>query len=160
MVGIAFGGSPFVTITRSHYRIAAERSRNADRAGSLSPETRRILAAGDKTLMGGKSFANLWRRMACEDRTGQLELAENQRGGGVGFVPNEARTAWARPSGGLPLRPGPAGAATGRSYAFHPGIANVLFGDGSVRPLQANLDLFTLEHLITRAGDEVVSVDF
>ena len=45
-------------------------------------------------------------------------------------------------------------------YAFHPGIANVLFGDGSVRPLRANVDLFTLEHLITRAGGEVVSVDF
>jgi prepilin-type N-terminal cleavage/methylation domain-containing protein/prepilin-type processing-associated H-X9-DG protein len=45
-------------------------------------------------------------------------------------------------------------------YSFHPGIANVLFGDGSVRGLRANVDLFTLEHLITRAGGEVVSVDF
>ncbi len=45
-------------------------------------------------------------------------------------------------------------------YAFHPGIANVVFGDGSVRSLRSNVDLFTLQHLITRAGGEVISGDF
>ncbi len=45
-------------------------------------------------------------------------------------------------------------------YGFHPGIANVVFGDGSVRSLRSNVDLFTLQHLITRAGGEVISGDF
>jgi prepilin-type N-terminal cleavage/methylation domain-containing protein/prepilin-type processing-associated H-X9-DG protein len=42
-------------------------------------------------------------------------------------------------------------------YSFHPGGANVLFADGSVRFLRAGLDTRILARLITRAGGEGVS---
>jgi prepilin-type processing-associated H-X9-DG protein/prepilin-type N-terminal cleavage/methylation domain-containing protein len=42
-------------------------------------------------------------------------------------------------------------------YSFHPGGANVLFADGSVRFLRQTIDIRTLARLVTRAGGEVVS---
>jgi prepilin-type N-terminal cleavage/methylation domain-containing protein/prepilin-type processing-associated H-X9-DG protein len=44
-------------------------------------------------------------------------------------------------------------------YSFHPGGANVLFADGSVRFLKAGIDIRILAGLVTRAGGEVVSGD-
>jgi prepilin-type N-terminal cleavage/methylation domain-containing protein/prepilin-type processing-associated H-X9-DG protein len=44
-------------------------------------------------------------------------------------------------------------------YSFHPGGANAVFVDGSVRFLNASLDIRVLARLITRAGGEVVSAD-
>jgi prepilin-type N-terminal cleavage/methylation domain-containing protein/prepilin-type processing-associated H-X9-DG protein len=44
-------------------------------------------------------------------------------------------------------------------YSFHPGGANVLFADGSVRFLHAGMEIRILAALITRAGGEVVSAD-
>jgi prepilin-type N-terminal cleavage/methylation domain-containing protein/prepilin-type processing-associated H-X9-DG protein len=41
-------------------------------------------------------------------------------------------------------------------YAFHPGGANVLFGDGSVHFLNANTSLRIAAFLLTRAGGEVL----
>jgi prepilin-type processing-associated H-X9-DG protein len=41
-------------------------------------------------------------------------------------------------------------------YSFHPGAANVVFSDGSVRSLNANIDIRVLARLVTRAGGEVV----
>lgn len=46
-----------------------------------------------------------------------------------------------------------------RIYAFHPGVAMVAFGDGSVRGLNESLDIYTLIALTTRAGGEVVSTE-
>jgi prepilin-type processing-associated H-X9-DG protein/prepilin-type N-terminal cleavage/methylation domain-containing protein len=43
-------------------------------------------------------------------------------------------------------------------YSFHPGGANTLFADGSVRFLKAGIDIRLLARLITRAGGEVVEV--
>jgi prepilin-type N-terminal cleavage/methylation domain-containing protein/prepilin-type processing-associated H-X9-DG protein len=43
------------------------------------------------------------------------------------------------------------------AYSFHPGGANALFADGSVRFLRSGLDVRVLARLITRAGGEVVS---
>ncbi len=40
-------------------------------------------------------------------------------------------------------------------YSFHPGGANAVFADGSVRFLPAGMDIRTLAALITRAGGEV-----
>jgi prepilin-type processing-associated H-X9-DG protein len=45
-------------------------------------------------------------------------------------------------------------------YAFHPGTANALFADTSVRPLSANMSLITLQALITRDAGEVATPDF
>jgi prepilin-type N-terminal cleavage/methylation domain-containing protein/prepilin-type processing-associated H-X9-DG protein len=42
-------------------------------------------------------------------------------------------------------------------YSFHPGGANVLFADGSVRLLDASIDIRVLAGLVTRDGGEVVS---
>ncbi len=42
-------------------------------------------------------------------------------------------------------------------YSFHPGGANAVFVDGSVRFLRASIDLRQLARLITRAGGEVVA---
>ena len=44
-------------------------------------------------------------------------------------------------------------------YSFHTGGANVVFADGSVHFLKANIDLCTLAKLITRAGGEVIGGD-
>jgi prepilin-type N-terminal cleavage/methylation domain-containing protein/prepilin-type processing-associated H-X9-DG protein len=44
-------------------------------------------------------------------------------------------------------------------YAEHPGGANVLMGDGSVRFASANINQVTWPALATRAGGEVISAD-
>ena len=44
-------------------------------------------------------------------------------------------------------------------YAFHPGGANVLFGDGSVKFLKATLNIVVQRSLITLNGSEVISAD-
>jgi prepilin-type N-terminal cleavage/methylation domain-containing protein/prepilin-type processing-associated H-X9-DG protein len=45
-------------------------------------------------------------------------------------------------------------------YAFHSGGCNALFGDGSVRFLQAGLTLNQLGALLSRAGGEVMNFDY
>ena len=42
-------------------------------------------------------------------------------------------------------------------YSFHPGGANVVFADGSVRFLRADIGIRVFAALVTRAGGEVVS---
>jgi prepilin-type N-terminal cleavage/methylation domain-containing protein/prepilin-type processing-associated H-X9-DG protein len=42
-------------------------------------------------------------------------------------------------------------------YSFHPESANVLFADGSVRLLDASIDIRVLAGLVTRDGGEVIS---
>jgi prepilin-type N-terminal cleavage/methylation domain-containing protein/prepilin-type processing-associated H-X9-DG protein len=44
-------------------------------------------------------------------------------------------------------------------YSFHPGVANVLMGDGSVRMLRAGLDINQLIPLVTRGSGEVIAPD-
>jgi prepilin-type N-terminal cleavage/methylation domain-containing protein/prepilin-type processing-associated H-X9-DG protein len=46
---------------------------------------------------------------------------------------------------------------TGHIYAFHTGGANALFGDGSVRFLNANTSISVLAALVTRSSGEPVS---
>jgi len=43
-------------------------------------------------------------------------------------------------------------------YSFHPGGANAVFADGSVHFLGASMDIRVLGGLVTRAGEEVVTV--
>ena len=44
-------------------------------------------------------------------------------------------------------------------FSFHPGGANVLFGDGSVRFLKETTNVLILRNLVTLAGGEVLSAD-
>jgi hypothetical protein len=44
-------------------------------------------------------------------------------------------------------------------YSFHPTVANVSMGDGSVHSLHEDLDIFVFYYLCTIKGDEVVSAD-
>lgn len=44
-------------------------------------------------------------------------------------------------------------------FSYHPGGANVLFGDGSVKFLKESTAVITLRQLVTMAGGEVVSAD-
>jgi prepilin-type processing-associated H-X9-DG protein len=44
-------------------------------------------------------------------------------------------------------------------YSFHPGGANGLFADGSVRFLKDTLSVRTVAALVTRAGAEILSAD-
>jgi prepilin-type N-terminal cleavage/methylation domain-containing protein/prepilin-type processing-associated H-X9-DG protein len=48
---------------------------------------------------------------------------------------------------------------TGEAYAFHPGGANFLFGDGSVKFIKDTVSMRIFASLITRAGGEVLSSD-
>ena len=45
-------------------------------------------------------------------------------------------------------------------YSFHPGGANVVFADGSVRFLRADIHIRVFARLVTRAGGEVPAGDF
>jgi prepilin-type N-terminal cleavage/methylation domain-containing protein/prepilin-type processing-associated H-X9-DG protein len=46
---------------------------------------------------------------------------------------------------------------TSETYAFHPGGANILFGDASVHFLQEGIDIRVYARMATRKGHEVVS---
>ncbi|MDB5353013.1 MAG: prepilin-type N-terminal cleavage/methylation protein [Planctomycetota bacterium] len=47
--------------------------------------------------------------------------------------------------------------ANQEAFSYHPGGANALFGDGSVKFLKESLDLLVLRKLISAAGNEIVS---
>jgi prepilin-type processing-associated H-X9-DG protein len=49
---------------------------------------------------------------------------------------------------------------TDEMYAMHPGGANVLMGDGSVRFVKQSINLLTWQALSSRAGGEVIGADF
>ena len=44
-------------------------------------------------------------------------------------------------------------------FSYHPGGANALFGDGSVRFLKDTTNLKVLRGLVTLSGGEVISAD-
>ncbi|WP_422923533.1 DUF1559 domain-containing protein [Singulisphaera sp. PoT] len=54
---------------------------------------------------------------------------------------------------------GASGGADDEIYSFHPGGANALFGDGSVKFLRESLNIVVQRSLITATGGEVVSSD-
>jgi prepilin-type N-terminal cleavage/methylation domain-containing protein/prepilin-type processing-associated H-X9-DG protein len=73
----------------------------------------------------------------------------------AGFDPSKIGT-------GQDLQPGPCAVNCSNDqeiYGFHPGGANVLFADGSVRPLRANTDINIVVALITRNQGEVIPAD-
>ena len=48
---------------------------------------------------------------------------------------------------------------TGEAFAFHPGGANFLFGDGSVKFIKETVNIGVFASVITRGGGEIVSAD-
>jgi prepilin-type processing-associated H-X9-DG protein len=48
--------------------------------------------------------------------------------------------------------------STSETFAFHPGGANIVFGDGSVHFVAEEVDLNTFSQLVTRKGGEVASL--
>lgn len=46
---------------------------------------------------------------------------------------------------------------TSETYAFHPGGANILFGDGSVHLLNEDIEIRVYARMVTRKGNEVIS---
>jgi prepilin-type N-terminal cleavage/methylation domain-containing protein/prepilin-type processing-associated H-X9-DG protein len=48
---------------------------------------------------------------------------------------------------------------TGEAYGFHPGGANFVFGDGSVKFVKETVSIRIFASLVTRAGGEIVSSD-
>jgi prepilin-type N-terminal cleavage/methylation domain-containing protein/prepilin-type processing-associated H-X9-DG protein len=48
---------------------------------------------------------------------------------------------------------------TSEAFAFHPGGANFLFGDGSVKFIKESIGIRTFASLVTRANGEIVSAD-
>ncbi len=46
---------------------------------------------------------------------------------------------------------------TGAPYAFHPGVNNHVFGDGSVRPISEDIDIREYARLVTRDGGEIIN---
>jgi len=48
---------------------------------------------------------------------------------------------------------------TGEVYAFHPGGANVVLGDGSVSFISQDIGIREFARLVTRAGGEIASID-
>jgi prepilin-type processing-associated H-X9-DG protein len=87
-------------------------------------------------------------------------------------VPPRARGAWAASVASVSIQPighsrdgktqpGPCAVNCRNDrgiYAFHPGVANGCFGDGSVRPLSVRLDVFVLYALSTSRGGETLAV--
>jgi prepilin-type N-terminal cleavage/methylation domain-containing protein len=49
---------------------------------------------------------------------------------------------------------------TGQPYSFHPGVINVLLGDGSTRVVSESISVTTFAALVTRNGGEVIGSDF
>jgi type II secretory pathway pseudopilin PulG len=48
---------------------------------------------------------------------------------------------------------------TSQPYAFHPGLANHAFGDGSVRPIGDEIDIRVYARLVTRQGGELTGAE-
>ena len=48
---------------------------------------------------------------------------------------------------------------TDEMYSLHPGGANVLMGDGSVRFVKQSINLLTWQAVCSRSNGEVVSAD-
>jgi prepilin-type processing-associated H-X9-DG protein len=106
--------------------------------------------------------------MVAED-AGHTEIW--QMGKKLGPAPVDGQGAWINPrthlliAGFNPVtgsKPGPCAvncSNDGEVYSFHQGGANVLFADGSVRLLKANLDLNIMIALFTRGQGEIIPAD-
>ncbi|QEH38418.1 Type II secretion system protein G precursor [Aquisphaera giovannonii] len=96
----------------------------------------------------GPTFYRRFWRWACPDGAYNVSGQVNNRG-----LPACATTAYVFPN---PTSANNAG-ANDEIFAFHPGGANALMGDGSVRFLKDSTNVVVLRQIITLRGGEVVS---
>ena len=91
-------------------------------------------------------------------------------GKATAIVPPNDKSTWSAWNGNFirgysrdgTVMPGPCGVNCSNNnavYGFHPGGANGLLGDGSVRFLHQNTDVYVIYALATRAGGEILAAD-
>ena len=92
-----------------------------------------------------------WRWAEPDSASGVSKLINNNRNAGyaLGVQPRVGQCPWNAHDCG----------PNNEVFAFHPGGANVLVGDGSVRFLKETLNGQVLRALITKDGGEVISAD-
>jgi hypothetical protein len=107
-------------------------------------------------LLGAKDDGSSWTSSSGWS-AGDVVYAVN-RTNGHGVDLSQAYTGYGGPEDArYPSGMGPEG--SGEIFAFHPGGANVVLGDGATRFVSENILLTTLSPLITRAGGENVEPD-
>ncbi len=74
------------------------------------------------------------------------------------YRPMNEQSPWNAPPGPLGTGGNNAG-ANDEIFSYHPGGANILFGDGSVKFMKETTNIVILRGLVTLAGGEVVSAD-
>ncbi len=92
-----------------------------------------------------------WRWAEPDSASGVSKLVNNNRNAGyaIGVQPRVGQCPWNAHDCG----------PNNEIFAFHPGGANVLVGDGSVRFLKETLNGQVLRSLITKDGGEIISGD-
>jgi prepilin-type N-terminal cleavage/methylation domain-containing protein len=115
-------------------------------------------------ILGAKDDGSTW-TSSSGWQTGDVVYAVNRTNGHpvdlsqayVGFGNNPGQAGSSVEDDRYVTGMGPEG--SGEIYAFHPGGANVVLGDGAVRFVSENILLTTLAPLVTRAGGENVDPD-
>ena len=74
------------------------------------------------------------------------------------FRPMNEQSAWQIPPGPMSTGGNNAG-ANDEIFSYHPGGANCLFGDGSVKFMKDSTNVVVLRNVVTLSGGEVVSAD-
>lgn len=107
-------------------------------------------------IRGAKDDGSTWTSSAGWTATDTVFGVNRTNGGAVDL--SQTYTSFSGPEDPIyPSGMGPEG--SGEIYAFHPGGANVVLGDGAVRFLNENILLKDLAPLVTRAGGENVEFD-
>jgi prepilin-type N-terminal cleavage/methylation domain-containing protein/prepilin-type processing-associated H-X9-DG protein len=130
--------------------IAEDAGRDARYSSGATEDFFSVARQGVIRPVFGPSFYRRFWRWAEADAAFNVSASVNNRG-----KPPCAGTAYLLPN---PTAANNAG-ANDEIFAYHPGGANVLFGDGSVRFLRDGTNIVVLRNLVTLRGGEVVSSD-
>ena len=109
----------------------------------------------------GKSTYNMYSPTDLNLQLRYWRWAEADAGFGVSGAPNNKFRPMNEPSAWStsPTTAGNNAGANDEIFSYHPGGANCLFGDGSVRFLKSTINLLTLRGAVTLSGGEVISAD-
>ena len=139
-----------------------------DRRGVINPEgvnIKKITDGTSKTLM----YAEDAGRPQFWTAKGLGPLNNRPGGGNLPVVAGRVRGAsWADQNNGIPLHgftrnglraPGPCPincTNNNEAFSFHPGVCNIVFADGHVKPVSEDMSIQVYAGLITRAGEEIL----